>query len=169
MCAPRGGGKERRRGGGKERRRGGDKGRRRAGRRYTEYNEQKLKGVPYFPRCYGICEQSWPSSSVTAARITISILSFPFLSLSLSLSSSPSNFLTIHPCPRIPALGFSPPTFHSKVFSLLEKKKRGQEWGTEIIVSSLSYRRIFPFSLPSYTFISAKLIRSFDSVKEIGV
>ena len=93
--------------------------------------------------------------------------SFP--SLSLSLSSSPSNFLTIHPCPRIPALGFSPPTFHSKVFSLLEKKKRGQEWGTEIIASSLSYRRIFPFSLPSYTFISAKLIRSFDSVKEIGV
>lgn len=50
-----------------------------------------------------------------------------------------------------------------------EKKKRGQEWGTEIIASSLSYRRIFPFSLPSYTFISAKLIRSFDSVKEIGV
>lgn len=159
MCAPRGGGKERRR--------GGDKERRGAGRRYTEYNEQKLKGVPYFPRCYGICEQSWPSSSVTAARITISILSFPFLSL--SLSPSPSNFLTIHPCPRIPALGFSPPTFHSKVFSLLEKKKRGQEWGTEIIASSLSYRRIFPFSLPSYTFISAKLIRSFDSVKEIGV
>ena len=28
-----------------------------------------------------------------------------------------------------------------------EKKKRGQEWGTEIIASSLSYRRIFPFSL----------------------
>lgn len=91
--------------------------------------------------------------------------SYPSPTFPLSLS----NFLTIHPCPRIPALGFSPPTFHSKVFSLLEKKKRGQEWGTEIIASSLSYRRIFPFSLPSYTFISAKLIRSFDSVKEIGV
>ena len=168
MCAPRGGGKERRRGGDKGRRRAGRRG---TGRRYTEYNEQKLKGVPYFPRCYGICEQSWPSSSVTAARITISILSFPFLSLSLSLSLFfPLQLFNYPSMPKDSSAWLFTANVPFESFLLVEeKKKRGQEWGTEIIASSLSYRRIFPFSLPSYTFISAKLIRSFDSVKEIGV
>ena len=95
--------------------------------------------------------------------------SFPSLSLSLSLSF-PLQLFNYPSMPKDSSAWLFTANVPFESFLLVEeKKKRGQEWGTEIIASSLSYRRIFPFSLPSYTFISAKLIRSFDSVKEIGV
>ena len=93
--------------------------------------------------------------------------SFPSLSLSLFFPLQLFNYPSM---PKDSSAWLFTANVPFESFLLVEeKKKRGQEWGTEIIVSSLSYRRIFPFSLPSYTFISAKLIRSFDSVKEIGV
>ena len=93
--------------------------------------------------------------------------SFPSLSLSLFFPLQLFNYPSM---PKDSSAWLFTANVPFESFLLVEeKKKRGQEWGTEIIASSLSYRRIFPFSLPSYTFISAKLIRSFDSVKEIGV
>lgn len=132
--------------------RGGDKERRRAGRRGTS-SEGDIQSITnrssrVHPTFLVVTVSVGKVGRVVRLRQHASLFpSYTFSTLSFSLSLSPSYFLTIHPCSRIPALGFSPPTFHSKV-SFLSKKKRGEEWRMEIIVSSLSYRlliRIFRF------------------------